>query len=282
MLLGVMYRNGLGTPEDNVEAALWYRLAAEQGYADAQVNLGVMYSNGQGVPEDDVEAVKWYRLAAEQGLAEAQTNLGVMYDNGEGVPEDDAEAVKWYRKAAEQGFAEAQTYLGGMYNFGHGVTQDLSLAFYWWRKSAEQGDVWAQDWIGDMYRTGEGVERDHAAARSWYERAAAKDYNESMSSLAKLLATSPDAAVRDGEKALHWIDKAIASWSGRLSEFHDVRALALAEMGRFPAALAELETALALYRAGKYVRGGRLTNHEQVYAAQREAFLAGQAWRSPD
>ena len=70
-----------------------------------------MYANGEGVPEDDKEAVKWYRLAAEQGHAQAQYNLGLMYANGEGVPEDDKEAVKWYRLAAEQGHAQAQSTL---------------------------------------------------------------------------------------------------------------------------------------------------------------------------
>ena len=61
---------------------------------EEQYNLGVMYNEGEGVPLDDKESVKWYRLAAEQGDAQAQSNLGVMYDNGEGVPEDDKEAVK--------------------------------------------------------------------------------------------------------------------------------------------------------------------------------------------
>ena len=45
---------------------LW--LAAEQGNAEAQVNLGVMCHTGQGVPQDYAEAVKWWRLAAEQGI----------------------------------------------------------------------------------------------------------------------------------------------------------------------------------------------------------------------
>ena len=36
-----------------------------------------MYASGEGVPEDDKEAVKWYRLAAEQGYAQAQYNLGL-------------------------------------------------------------------------------------------------------------------------------------------------------------------------------------------------------------
>ena len=37
----------------------------------AQYNLAVLYANGQGVPQDYVEARKWYRKAAEQGDAAA-------------------------------------------------------------------------------------------------------------------------------------------------------------------------------------------------------------------
>ena len=70
-----------------------------------------MYDNGEGVPQDYKEAIKWYRLAAEQGNANAQYNLGLMYDNGEGVPQDYKEAVKWYRLAAEQGMRKLNTIL---------------------------------------------------------------------------------------------------------------------------------------------------------------------------
>ena len=35
-----------------------------------------------------VEAAKWYRKAAEQGNADAQNRLGVRYDRGEGVSKD--------------------------------------------------------------------------------------------------------------------------------------------------------------------------------------------------
>ena len=42
------------------------------GVCRSAVQLGVMYSDGQGVPQNDAEAVRWYRLAAEQGHAEAQ------------------------------------------------------------------------------------------------------------------------------------------------------------------------------------------------------------------
>ena len=56
----------------------WYRLAAKQGYAVAQLALGVTYIQGWGVPQNDKTAVKWYKLAAEQGDAVAQSYLGVM------------------------------------------------------------------------------------------------------------------------------------------------------------------------------------------------------------
>ena len=74
----------------------------------AQYGLGYMYYEGQGVPQDYEEAVKWYRLAAEQGDAEAQCGLGEMYYGGEGVPQDYAEAIRLWKLAAEQGDEEAQ------------------------------------------------------------------------------------------------------------------------------------------------------------------------------
>jgi len=44
-----------------------FRLLAEQGHAQAQVNLGIMSSQGRGVPKDSVQAYVWYTLAAGQG-----------------------------------------------------------------------------------------------------------------------------------------------------------------------------------------------------------------------
>ncbi len=44
-----------------------FRLLAEQGHAQAQVNLGIIYSQGRGVPKDSVQAYRWYTLAADQG-----------------------------------------------------------------------------------------------------------------------------------------------------------------------------------------------------------------------
>jgi TPR repeat protein len=99
-----------------------------------------MYENGHGVSEDDKQAVKWFRLAAEQGYANAQFGLGFMYENGHGVSEDDKQAVKWFRLAAEQGYANAQNSLGLMYAKGGGVPEDKVLAYMWWNLTAANGN----------------------------------------------------------------------------------------------------------------------------------------------
>ena len=50
---------------NKVEAFDWYRMAAEQGNAGAQLLPGVCYENGEGVSRD----------MAEQGDAQAQCKL---------------------------------------------------------------------------------------------------------------------------------------------------------------------------------------------------------------
>ena len=173
-LVGVMYDNGQGVPQDYAQAVVWFRKAATQGFAVAEDNLGLMYYKGQGVPQDYAQAVAWYRKAAEQANADAQNSLGWMYDNGQGVPQDYSQAVAWYRKAAEQANADAQNNLGAMYVEGQGVPQDYSKAAAWYRKAAEQGVAFAQYNLGVMYDQGQGVPQDYARALAWYRKAAAQ------------------------------------------------------------------------------------------------------------
>lgn len=51
-----------------------------------QYNLGVLYDGGLGVPADKLRARLWYRKAAEQGFAQAQNNLGPMFYLGDDIP----------------------------------------------------------------------------------------------------------------------------------------------------------------------------------------------------
>ena len=47
---------------------------AEQGHAEAPYILGVMYADGRGVPQDYVEAHMWLNLAASRLTGEAREN----------------------------------------------------------------------------------------------------------------------------------------------------------------------------------------------------------------
>jgi TPR repeat protein len=140
---------------------------AENGNPIAQYNFGCRYINGDGVPQNLVEAAKWFRLAADQGVAEAQYRLGLWYlhqsacgniaDNLEKQAELQTEAAKWLRLAANQGYAPAQFQLAGYceygcvsrtfnksigfsYNDGR-VTRNLVEAYKWYNLASAQGYV---------------------------------------------------------------------------------------------------------------------------------------------
>ena len=112
---------------------------AEQGNAYAQSNLGLIYRTGIGVPNDDVEAARWFQSASEQGMPRALSYLGYMYMLGHGVPEDNAEGFRLWRSAAEQGLVEAQFDLGIRYQQGYGVPEDIVLSYMFYNLAAAQG-----------------------------------------------------------------------------------------------------------------------------------------------
>jgi len=61
-------------PQDYAEAVRWYRKAADQGDAGAQINLSGMYERGDGVPQDYVQAHLWINLAASRASGETRSN----------------------------------------------------------------------------------------------------------------------------------------------------------------------------------------------------------------
>ena len=185
---------------DYATALREFRPLAEQGDAEAQTVLGLMYVNGEGVPEDARQAGYWWRKAAEQGLAEAQFNLGNRYAKGEGVPKDARQAVFWYRKAAEQGLTDAQLNLGNRYAKGEGVPEDDIQAVYWYRQAAEQGHAKAQFNLGLMYDKGEGVPEDDVQAYAWINLAAAQGIQEAEQAQARIRQRMTPAQIAEAQK----------------------------------------------------------------------------------
>ena len=105
---------------------------AEQGMSTAQYILGTMYGNGQGVPQNNEIALKWFTLAADQGNSSAQNCLGAIYADGRGIRKNEETAVNWYRKSAEQGYDWGQFKLARMYQDGEGVLTNYVRAYMWY------------------------------------------------------------------------------------------------------------------------------------------------------
>lgn len=177
-ILGEMYSEGLGVPENQETAVKWYRKAAMQGNDGAQYYLGECYYLGKGVAENDAEAVKWFQKAANQEHAGAQYYLGECYYLGRGVAENDAEAVKWFQKAVEQGNADAQTQLGHCYLNGNGVLKDERKAAALYQEAANQGHARAQYLLGGCYQFGQGIEKDFRKSIEWYKKSIDNGYYE--------------------------------------------------------------------------------------------------------
>lgn len=79
--LGYDYYLGRGIAQDYAQAAIWWRSAAEQGYADAQNNLGVLYNSGKGIPQSYSEAYFWQNLAAARANGAAQVQFAKNRDD---------------------------------------------------------------------------------------------------------------------------------------------------------------------------------------------------------
>ena len=144
---------------------------AQAGDAQAQLEVGNCYIHGDGVPVDQEEAMRWWRLAADQGNANAQLNLGVTLLKG-GRDDRLAEAVKWITRAAEAGDETAQRSLGLLFLTGRGVPRHAQKAAIWLHRAAAKGDATAQYNLAVMFESGQGTAVDLAESRRWYERAA--------------------------------------------------------------------------------------------------------------
>ena len=112
--LGLQCASGLEAAQDFIQAADWYRKAADQNHSLAQFNLGTMYANGQGVAKDDAQSVLWFGRAANLGDAGGQYKMGghCQRDSMDGPSANAAEArieaYKWFQLSAAQGYKNSE------------------------------------------------------------------------------------------------------------------------------------------------------------------------------
>ncbi len=100
--LGIEYMDGkYGVVGRDYEKARKYHLqAAMGGERRSMMDLGTIHENGMGVPEDLIEAARWYEWSAKYGYGPAQHNFAIMLETGEAGRTDLVEAYMWYELAA--------------------------------------------------------------------------------------------------------------------------------------------------------------------------------------
>ena len=82
----------------------YLKKSAEQGYAQALVELGSVYCSGNpalNIPQDYTMALDLFRRAAEQGYPMAQIYIGRMYENGWEVEKSKKKAEEWYKTTGQ-------------------------------------------------------------------------------------------------------------------------------------------------------------------------------------
>lgn len=139
--IGARYTEGRGVPNDFAEAAKWYRLSADRGFAVAQYRLANFLEKGTGVAPDIAEAKRYYEMAANAGNASAMHNLAVIYASGKDGAQDYAKAVEWFTKASEYGVSDSQFNLAILSARGNGTAQDLIASYKWFAIAAKGGDT---------------------------------------------------------------------------------------------------------------------------------------------
>ena len=203
--------------QDFVEAARWYGLSAEQGYAPALNFLKDQIPDPKEAIEniqsrmflDNPYAIVFYGIAARQGDIDAQYMLGYMHNISDGAPRDYREAVKWYLLAAEQGHVKSQASLGHIYDSGKaGVPKDYEKALKWYMLAAEQGNSLSLFSLAQMYLSGHGVPQDSVEGMRLYHLAAEQGDNSTIIWFLGEIYAEGKHVAQDHQEARRWFELA--------------------------------------------------------------------------
>ncbi|HUW80999.1 MAG TPA: tetratricopeptide repeat protein [Acidocella sp.] len=190
----VCLAQGVGVPQDEARAAVWFRRAAEN-VLNAQYWYGRILAEGRGVEANPEEARVWLQKAADLELPEALVDLASLHLNGLGGPRDHEAARLLYERAAARGHAGAMFSLGAMYGGGHDIPTDRALSLSWYRAGAEQGHPMAALMLGKYLHLGIATPPDADAAKHWFTQALNGGITAAQAELKSL--EPPDAAAAE-------------------------------------------------------------------------------------
>ncbi len=118
ILLGHMYAEPWGMPQDISQAGDWFRKAADANRLEGVQDLIDLYLGAWSDERDEPAANFWLARAAAMGDRHAMFILGLRYDAGWGVRADAVEAAAWYAKVIDAPDSDAVDRRMAMNNLG--------------------------------------------------------------------------------------------------------------------------------------------------------------------
>ena len=151
-------------------------LAAEENNPKAQIALSKLYSDTLygDFRRNYKKSFQWMEAAANQGDADAEVEIAEMYMRGEVIPMNARKAKTWYEKAAAKDDLDGINGLARLYRYGSGVRKDQEKAFEYYQKASLQGHTRSQVGLGMAYRDARGVKKNLVYAYAWLLIAAEK------------------------------------------------------------------------------------------------------------
>lgn len=131
---------------DESQAGLQGPLAAAHQTADTNPEAGAE-------PEGVADKVELLRKAAEDGNAEAMVQLGRLLAAGNKTPKDVEQAANWMQLAAAMGNIQGMFELGRLYRDGTGVMRNAIRAYFWFSRAAAAHHADAMQERDELVRT---------------------------------------------------------------------------------------------------------------------------------
>lgn len=243
-LMGAVFKDGVGRPQDTAQALALFEKAAASNYGPALFNLGLIYETGAPGLEPDPERAEQYYLrgveldyAAAMGafgqfmLRQGRSDdlpllidvlergatlgdprslliLGFLTRDGQGIEADLERARDLLHAAALLGERQAMREMATFFEADDNDLADPAEARKFWRRLAEAGDPEAQNRMGEIYALGQNVDVDMDEAVKWLEAAAAQGHMMANNAMGHTLRDGPNGYPVNPERARGYFARA--------------------------------------------------------------------------
>ena len=151
--------------KDYKTALYFLSMFAANGDARANYNLGVMYREGFGVDQDDIEALTHFIAAAEDGHMLGNYAVGLAFLRGRGSDVDAEAALFYLKEATLLGHALSPVEIGRVYFEGKLTEKDVVAAHFWWSLARDRNAPGAIESLNSLNQQMTEAQKQQAALR---------------------------------------------------------------------------------------------------------------------